>query len=606
MTTTRPAARARAPGAARGLAGALPAAAPALRRRAIAPEGRPTLRRGVAQAARASSASRLTPLEEDGAGPRPGEAREAAADGAADDGAGVLEISSVVHAEASYVLLDRAEPGRAERERELELEDASDSEAEEAEAAEHAEAAEGLGGAAAAAETNSSLSLRDVLLFSVPALGATLTDPMMSFVDTAVVGQVSAVDLASLGPNSIIFGTASFLFSCFITTTTSFVSKAQAKGLHDKTARIVSDAAVLAVGVGMALTALLLLGRGAIFGAYNVQGGLLAPAAAYFDLRALSMPGVLLSMTLSASCMGRKDSRTPMLVALAAGLLNLAGDVLFVMGPWRMGAAGAALATTLSTYAGTLLFCWRVQRTVGFRFRVPAWRDIAPFVSTSSVLVLRAASIMAMFSILVAESAKAGVVVCAAYQVAGTVLNICHNIGEPISTCGQAFLTSVASLPRRTAAHVAYLQGSARSLRTAGRVFGAVGALGCLAVCASPALFTNDPAVARAVGGIAAALALTAYLAVQICIMDGLIIAAGDLGFTSGMAVLNAAATYPLMLATTGFLGAGLPGLWATLLLLEGIRFVQNAGRLAWLDRARNPAEGGEAADAPAGLPQLA
>ena len=160
---------------------------------------------------------------------------------------------------------------------------------------------------------------------------------------------------------------------------------------------------------------------------------------------------------------------------------------------------------------------------------------------------------------------------------------------------------------------MAYLKGSARSLQTAGRVFGAVGALGCLAVCASPALFTNDPAVARAVGGIAAALALTAYLAVQICITDGLIIASGDLGFTSGMAVLNAAATYPLMLATTGFLGTGLRGLWTTLLLLEGIRFVQNAGRLAWLDRARNPghadpgdAEGGEAADAPAGLPQLA
>ena len=112
---------------------------------------------------------------------------------------------------------------------------------------------------------------------------------------------------------------------------------------------------------------------------------------------------------------------------------------------------------------------------------------------------------------------------------------------------------------------------------------------------------------------IAAALALTAYLAVQICITDGLIIASGDLGFTSGMAVLNAAATYPLMLATTGFLGTGLRGLWTTLLLLEGIRFVQNAGRLAWLDRARNPghadpgeAEGVEAADTPAGLPQLA
>lgn len=35
--------------------------------------------------------------------------------------------------------------------------------------------------------------------------GLTLADPLMSLIDTACVGQVSAVQLAALGPNTFIF-----------------------------------------------------------------------------------------------------------------------------------------------------------------------------------------------------------------------------------------------------------------------------------------------------------------------------------------------------------------------------------------------------------------
>lgn len=48
-------------------------------------------------------------------------------------------------------------------------------------------------------------ALGQIFTFALPALGITLADPLMSLIDTATVGQVSAVQLAALGPNSIIF-----------------------------------------------------------------------------------------------------------------------------------------------------------------------------------------------------------------------------------------------------------------------------------------------------------------------------------------------------------------------------------------------------------------
>lgn len=47
--------------------------------------------------------------------------------------------------------------------------------------------------------------LADVASLAVPSLGAVLADPLISLVDTACVGQVSSVQLASLGPNTAVF-----------------------------------------------------------------------------------------------------------------------------------------------------------------------------------------------------------------------------------------------------------------------------------------------------------------------------------------------------------------------------------------------------------------
>merc|ERR1712118_447309 len=101
---------------------------------------------------------------------------------------------------------------------------------------------------------------------------------------------------------------------------------------------------------------------------------LMAPAASYLKIRALSLPAVLVCMISGAFCLGRKDSRTPLLVAIASTITNLLGDIVLIFGPAKMGISGAALATTASVYVGAAYFLFKVSSQIPLKFLLPGGR----------------------------------------------------------------------------------------------------------------------------------------------------------------------------------------------------------------------------------------
>jgi Na+-driven multidrug efflux pump len=55
-------------------------------------------------------------------------------------------------------------------------------------------------------------TLRTLLKFTLPTLGIWLASPIMSLVDTSVVGRKSAVELAALGPATNMCDTLLYIF----------------------------------------------------------------------------------------------------------------------------------------------------------------------------------------------------------------------------------------------------------------------------------------------------------------------------------------------------------------------------------------------------------
>ncbi|KAL0298028.1 UNVERIFIED_CONTAM: protein DETOXIFICATION 47, chloroplastic [Sesamum calycinum] len=71
--------------------------------------------------------------------------------------------------------------------------------------------------------------ITEIVKFSGPVVGLWLCGPLMSLIDTAVVGQSSSVELAALGPGTVFSDCASYLFMFLSIATSNLVATSLAR-----------------------------------------------------------------------------------------------------------------------------------------------------------------------------------------------------------------------------------------------------------------------------------------------------------------------------------------------------------------------------------------
>lgn len=81
----------------------------------------------------------------------------------------------------------------------------------------------------------------------------------------------------------------------------------------------------------------------------------------YVKIRALSMPTSLLGGVLQAALLGAKDSVTPLIAILYNTVINVIGDYILVS-RYKMGLQGAAIATLVAQWAGTIAMIGPARR----------------------------------------------------------------------------------------------------------------------------------------------------------------------------------------------------------------------------------------------------
>ena len=113
----------------------------------------------------------------------------------------------------------------------------------------------------------------------------------------------------------------------------------------------------LVFGLGLGTSAKILL-KSLIGKSQEMNMEVLSAAERYVKIRALGMPAAVIIGSAQSACLGMKDIRSPLVVMVAAAVVNFIGDLFFVriQSPWWGGAAGAAWATVLSQYAALGMF----------------------------------------------------------------------------------------------------------------------------------------------------------------------------------------------------------------------------------------------------------
>ena len=432
---------------------------------------------------------------------------------------------------------------------------------------------------------------REILALAVPAVGALAADPVVSLVDTAFVGRLGAVELAALGVNASVFSLAFMAFNFLANGSTPMIGRAVGRGDREGAGRIVTQAFVLAIAIGVVVLILLEAFARPILLAMGADGELLEPALTYLRIRALAGPAVLLISAGNGVFRGFQDTRTPLVIVLGLNVVNLALDPLFIFG-FGWGLAGAAWATVIGQWLGaiwfvTLLFV-RDRRTLHVPLALPSLGELAPFLKIGWELVARTMALVATMTLATAVAARVGVQEVAAHQVAAQLWLFLALVVDALAIAAQALVARYVG------------EGKPREARAlSNRLLGMGVALGLalgvgmwLAQGWLPRVFTDAPAVVALVTAIFPFVALMQPLNAIVFVWDGVFMGVEDFRYLAWAMIVSSAVAAAILLLVVP-LGWGLEGVWWGLVALMGVRAATLAVRYWPAGRVFEPVASG-------------
>jgi putative MATE family efflux protein len=411
---------------------------------------------------------------------------------------------------------------------------------------------------------------KEVFALAVPALGALAAEPLYVLVDTAIVGHLGTVQLASLAIAATVLSTGFALLNFLTYGTTAQVARLHGAGLDREAARLGSQALWLALGLG----ALLLVGTLALApAAVRLMGGedeVADGAVLYLRIAALGGPFFMIAAAAQGFLRGIGDLRTPLLILVCAHAVNVVLEVLFVYG-FGWGLAGSAWGTVIAQVGMGLAFV-RVQWRAGLERPILAL--MRPLMRIGAEIAVRTGALLGSFIVASAVLARVGSTSLAAHQIAFQLFVFLALVLDALAIAAQVL--------------VGRMLGAGDALRAraaATRVifWSAVVGAGFAAILLAltdvlPHAFTGDDRVVERAQEIWWLFALLMPINGVAFALDGILIGAGDTRFLM-WAMLSAAALYIPVALLALDQGWGIEGVWWGLAGLICVRALTNGVR---------------------------
>ena len=212
---------------------------------------------------------------------------------------------------------------------------------------------------------------RNLLRFTLPIALSSMVQQLFNAADTAVVGRFGSADaLAAVGTNTETIALIVTLSAGLALGANVLLADRIGRGRAGELPAALRTALLLAAVLGAAGSVAGQFAAGPLLRMLRTPEAILPDAVRYLRLYLLGYPFLLLYDFGSAALRAKGDSRRPFLALLLSGFVNLGLNLFFVV-VCRLGVAGVALATDLST----LLSAWLVLRRLA---RDPQFRAAAP------------------------------------------------------------------------------------------------------------------------------------------------------------------------------------------------------------------------------------
>jgi MATE family, multidrug efflux pump len=418
---------------------------------------------------------------------------------------------------------------------------------------------------------------RDILRLAVPAFGALIAEPLYLLADTAIVGNLGVRPLGGLAVAGIVLTAVFGIFNFLAYSTTGAVARHLGAGNTRAAAEQGIDGMWLAAALGLLLALAGLLLAPLIVDVMGASSSVRPFALTYLRISLLGSPFMLIALAGAGYLRGMQDTKTTLVIAIAANTLNLGLELFFVYGLDR-GIAGSAWGTVAAQAAAAVAFLVIVRRSArragaGIRPRAEGVKNTAV---VGSHLIVRTGSLLLALLITTAVAARISDVAVAAHQIAFQIWTFLALTLDAIAIAGQALVGRFLGASDGSGAKAA-----SRRMLEWGIGVGLM--LGTLTAVLRPVLvplFTDDAAVQSLAEQVLWFVAALQPLAGAVFVLDGILIGAGDSRYLAA-AMAGATLLYLPMVGLVSALDGGLIALWAAFSLWVVARLVGMGARFA-------------------------
>ncbi len=255
---------------------------------------------------------------------------------------------------------------------------------------------------------------KKILRLAIPNILSNLSIPLLSSVDTAVVGHLDEVYyLGAIAIGSMIFNFVYWGFGFLRMGTTGLT--AQAFGGKNKSEINLVLFRALGVSITSALFILLIQIPLKEFSFFLVSAGENVEyyAASYFDIRIWAAPATLSLYAFQGWLLGMQNAKYPLIITLFANALNIIFNLYFVYA-LNMNSDGVAYGTVIAQYAALILTIVLIRKKYPSAFRFPKMKmiiDLAPmkkFFRVNFDIFIRTLCLIFTFSYFTVISAEFG------------------------------------------------------------------------------------------------------------------------------------------------------------------------------------------------------
>jgi putative MATE family efflux protein len=435
---------------------------------------------------------------------------------------------------------------------------------------------------------------REILRLAAPALGALAAEPLYLLTDTAIVGHLGTMQLAALALAATLLSALVTLCNFLTYGTTARVARLRGAGQEEAAGRIAAQSLWLAVGLGLALTAVVVVFASPLVALLGGSGETAAMCVTYLRISALGVPFALIALAGNGYLRGADRLSRPLVIVGLGNLANVVLEVLFVYG-FDWGLAGSAWGTVIAQGGMGAAFVVELLRAPASTRR-PVWRELRALLRVGGDIAVRTGALLGSFVVASAVLARIGDASLAAHQIAFQLFVFLALVLDALAIAGQVIVGRALGA------------GDAPGALAAGRrlivLSTAAGVAFAVLLLAAgdliPRAFTSDGDVLDRAAALWPLFALLQPVGAAVFALDGILIGAGDTRFIKWSMVFAALGVFaPICLVALWFQW-GVVGVWCGLNALMLARLATMGARFrgggvgggggAGVGRGRKPA----------------